>query len=126
MAGVLGRAVLTALSAAAGVGAGYVTNVLTDAWSWTWGVALAVTSVVLIGSQVWLSLNQAPGGVVAAGRGAVAAGKDVDGDVEVDVGGFGHQAPSPPSEAGVVAAGDGAVAAGRDVRGKLRLRVRRR
>lgn len=125
MAGGVARAVATTLSVLAGLVAGWATNVLTDAWSWTWAAALAVTAVVLVVSQVWLTAADPSNDVVATGRGAVAAGRRVDGDVEVDVSGFPAGSPAPQSGSGVTAAGDGAVAAGRDVRGRLRLRVRR-
>lgn len=120
MTGVVARSVAAGVAAIAGVAAGFITNKLTDAWTWTWGIGLGVTVVILVASQVVLTLSNSGNDVRASGRGAIAAGGSVRGDIDVETDGS-SSAPAGHAS-GVVADGDGVIAAGKSVKGKIRIR----
>jgi hypothetical protein len=115
------RAIAAGVSVIAGVIGGIATNMVTDRWSWTWTVALVLTAVALIVSQVWLTLTDGSAIVTASGRGTIAAGGSVNGDVEIHSSG-----PSASGTGrdvgGIAATGPGSIAAGKNVKGKVRIR----
>ena len=114
------RAIAAGVSVIAGVIGGIATNI-TDRWSWTWTVALVLTAVVLIVSQVWLTLTDGSAIVTASGRGTIAAGGSVNGDVEIHS--SGPSASRTGSDVGgITATGPGSIAAGKNVKGKVRIR----
>lgn len=126
MTNLTARATAAGVSALAGVVSGVITNSVTEKWAWPWIIGLCVTAVVIVGSQVWLTLNEQSVTVTASGTGAVAAAESVDADVDIDA-----QDPSSGRASnvgqldGVSATGAGAVAAGKSIRGKLRIKARR-
>jgi hypothetical protein len=109
------------VSVIAGVIGGVATNMVTDRWSWTWTVALVLAAVVLVVSQVWLTLTDGSAIVTSSGRGSIAAGGSVNGDVEIHSSG-----PSANrvgrDVGGITATGLGSIAAGKHVKGKVRIR----
>ena len=120
------RGIAAATSALAGLAAGVATIMVTNKWPWTWGLGLGVAALVLVVSQVWLSLNEPGSAVASSAPGAISVGGSVKGDVTTDVVG---QPPVETSRDGadtrVAASGPGAIAIGRNARGNLRARWHR-
>lgn len=106
------RALATIISVVAGVGAGYATNMLTNKWSLTWWIALSVSAVFIIASQLWLSGRQSQSSVRSSGVGTIAVGKGVNGDVSTKVRGRFSNTPPSKHEPGVTADGVGTIASG--------------
>ncbi len=125
MASSKARAVAAGASALAGVIGGVATNIVTSNWRWTWGLALLVTTIVIVASQAWLSLSDGQRNVSATGTGAVAADGSIRGQVEIDAVDSDTQAPPVRPVQGVHAAGTGSIAAGRNIKGPIRIRARR-
>ena len=120
------RAIATGVSVVAGVVGGIAINLLTSNWSWSWGSALIVTTVVMICSQIWLSRPTRGPGVAAIGTGAVSAGRTIKSGLDIEVDNPSAGMPTPTASDGVQAVGNGTVAAGRDIKGQIRIRSRRK
>jgi hypothetical protein len=118
----LARAIAAGLSVAAGVAGGIITILLTNRWSWSWGVALISTTIIAIISQVWLSVSDQGHRVSAMGTGAVSAGGSINSDLDIEVTGSPIATPATTSSDGVQAVGNGVVAAGRNIKGRIRIR----
>jgi hypothetical protein len=124
MASVVARSIATGTSALAGVAGGVITKELTDEWKWTWLVGLVVTTFVMVISQVFLVSFGSDHHVSAVGRGAVAAGGSVRGDIDIETGGStGHSGAA--SSNGITAHGQSVIAAGRNIHGTIRIRSSR-
>lgn len=123
MASWLARSVAAGISALAGLAAGVITNVITDEWSLAWGIALAAASVLLVASQIYLSLPEKEPNVSAQGAGSVSSGGSVRGEVDIEVTQSGT--PQPPGAVdGIVASGPGSVAARGGIKGRIKIRSR--
>ena len=112
------------LSVVAGLVASILVNMLTDSWTWPLVAALAVAATSMVAGQLALGGPEAAPPVTAAGPGSVAAGEEVDADIETEV--TGTHPVAPAGSTGVSATGPGAVAAGRRIGGRIRTRIRRR
>lgn len=121
----MARGIAAAASGLAGLAAGVATIMVTGKWTWTWGLALGVAALVLVVSQVWLSLDESGSAVVSSAAGAISVGGSVKGDVTTDVVGQPPVKDALDSEnTGVAASGPGAIAIRRNARGNLRARWR--
>jgi membrane protein implicated in regulation of membrane protease activity len=124
----MGRLTAVTVSVIAGIVAGAVSGKLMDTWTWPLGIALGVSAVALIVTQLWLSKKDDDGrsSTGASGTGTIAVGgsvkRDIDSEID-DVGGGGTPAPA---QDGVQASGTGSIAIGKNVKGGIRNRVRRR
>jgi hypothetical protein len=123
----MGRLTAVTVSVIAGIVAGAVSGKLIDTWTWPLGIALGVSAVALIVTQLWLSKKDGDGGsgAVASSTGAISVGGSVEGGIDSEVDDRGSTAV-PAQGGGVQASGTGAIAVGKNVKGGIRSRVRRR
>jgi hypothetical protein len=124
----MGRLTAVIVSVIAGIVAGAVSGKLIDTWTWPLGIALGVSTVALIVTQLWLSKKDGDGqnGTGASGTGAIAVGGSVKGGIDSEVDDVGGGGTTAPAQGGVQASGTGAIAVGKYVKGGIRSRVRRR
>jgi hypothetical protein len=124
----MGRLTAVTVSVIAGIVAGAVSGKLMDTWTWPLGIALAVSTVALIFTQLWLSAKGDDGrsGTAASGTGSIAVGGSVKGGIDSDVDDIGGGGATAPARDGVQASGTGSISVGKNVRGGIRNRVRRR
>jgi len=87
-------------------------------------MALLGTTVIMVLSQVWLSVANREGNVSAIGTGAVSSGRSIKGDLDIDVLDSSTIPSTKVIPSGVHAAGRGSVAAGRNIKGRIRIRSR--
>jgi hypothetical protein len=118
------RAIAAGLSVTAGIAAGVITNLLTSSWSWSWGVALISTTIIIILSQIWLSVGDQGRRVSSIGTGTVSAGHSINSDLDIKVTNSPLATPAITTSDGVQAVGNGAVAAGHNIKGRIRIRSR--
>jgi hypothetical protein len=124
----MGRLTAITVSVIAGIVAGAVSGKLMDTWTWPLGIALAVSIVALIVTQLWLSTKDDDGrsGTAASGTGSIAVGGSVKGGIDSDVDDIGSDGTTAPARDGVQASGTGSISIGKNVKGGIRNRVRRR
>jgi hypothetical protein len=124
----MSRLTAVTVSVIAGIVAGAVSGKLIDTWTWPFGIALGVSAIALIVTQLWLSKKDSDGGsgAVASGTGAISVGGAVKGGIDSEVDDLGCGALAPPARSEVQAKGPGAIAVGKNVHGGIRSRVRRR
>jgi len=120
------RLLAIVVSIFAGTGAALIQDRLTNGWTWPLATALAVALSALAITQFFLGRTggNADPKVTSSGAGSVAAGGDIDADIDSQV--TGDSGPHRTGEtSGISATGDGSIAAGKNIRGKIRSRVRR-
>jgi len=123
----MSRLTAVTMSVIAGIVAGAVSGKLIDTWTWPLGIALGVSTVALVVTQLWLSKKDGDGGsgAVARGTGAISVGGSVKGGIDSAVDARGGNG-TVPTQGGVQASGTGAIAVGKNVKGGIRSRVWRR
>jgi hypothetical protein len=131
----MSRLTAVTVSVIAGIVAAAVAAKLIDTWTWPLGIALAVSAVALIVTQLWLSKKDGDdgsgkdgddgSGAGASGTGAISVGGSVKGGIDSEVDDLGG-GTAAPAGGGVQASGTGAIAVGKNVKGGIRSRVRRR
>jgi Na+/melibiose symporter-like transporter len=120
------RAAAAGASAMAGVLSAVIVNEFTDEKSWAWGVALTVSTILLVVLQVVVTAASRERHIGTYAQGALAAGGSVDADVDIDAAGpakRSHGRQQIPTE-GVVAGGQGSVASGKKIKGKIKIKTR--
>lgn len=124
----MSRLTAVTVSVIAGIVAGAVSGKLIDTWTWPFGIALGVSTVALIVTQLWLSKKDGDGrsSTGASGTGAIAVGGSVKGDIDSEVDDVGSGGTIAPTRDGVQASGTGSIAVRKNVKGGIRNRVRRR